>query len=185
VDSIERAQALAGNLLAEALPRRWRHVQAVASKAAEMADVRNVDREVLASSAWLHDVGYAPLLVRTGFHPLDGARFLQEQGIEIRTATLVARHSCAQVEARLRGLLDDLEAEFPELDRDLADVLCCADMTTSPDGVRVEVGERLKEIRERYGPGDVVTKFVDTAGGEITETVSRIERRCAAASQSR
>lgn len=185
MDSIERAQTVAGNLLAQALPRRWRHVQAVASKAAEMADVLGVDREVLASSAWLHDVGYAPLLVRTGFHPLDGARFLREQGIEIRTVTLVARHSCAQVEARLRGLLDDLEAEFPELDQDLADVLCCADMTTSPDGARVEVEERLREIRERYGPGDVVTRFVEVAAPEIIETVRRIETRCAAASQSR
>jgi hypothetical protein len=30
------------------------------------------DRPVLIAAAWLHDIGYAPGLPETGFHPLDG-----------------------------------------------------------------------------------------------------------------
>ena len=30
-------------------------------------------------AAWLHDVGYAPSLVETGLHALDGARFLRDR----------------------------------------------------------------------------------------------------------
>ncbi|WP_369938733.1 HD domain-containing protein [Plantactinospora sp. BB1] len=55
------------------MPRRWRHVQAVAAKAEEAAGaVPSSDRETLIAAAWLHDVGYSPGLVDTGFHSLDG-----------------------------------------------------------------------------------------------------------------
>jgi hypothetical protein len=53
--------------------------------------------------AYLHDIGYAPRLVRTGFHPLDGAEWLASMG-EIRLANLVAHHTGALHEAGERGL---------------------------------------------------------------------------------
>jgi hypothetical protein len=34
------------------------------------------DGDLLVSAALLHDIGYAPDLAMTGFHPLDGARYL-------------------------------------------------------------------------------------------------------------
>ena len=36
--------------------------------------------EVLTQAAVLHDVGYAPDVAITGFHPLDGARHLSRSG---------------------------------------------------------------------------------------------------------
>jgi hypothetical protein len=48
-------------------------------------------------------------------------------------------------------------------------------MTTGPDGERVDVVDRLAEIRARYGSGDVVTQFVDRAEPEIVSTVRRVE----------
>jgi HD superfamily phosphodiesterase len=46
------------------------HVQAVAARAAELAaSVEPVDRALLVAAAWLHDIGYAPDLIVTGFHP--------------------------------------------------------------------------------------------------------------------
>lgn len=60
---------------------------------------------------YLGNVGYAPDLVVTGFHPLDGARWTRDQGMDARLARLVAHHSCARYEARVRGLLDVLLAE--------------------------------------------------------------------------
>jgi putative nucleotidyltransferase with HDIG domain len=107
------ARELAGSELAVALPRRWLHVQAVAAQAARLSAVPGVARDVLVVAAWLHDIGYAPDLVDTGFHPIDGARFLRKLGADDRLVCLVAHHSCAVYEARVRGLEGVLLAEFP------------------------------------------------------------------------
>jgi len=122
-----------------------------------------LDRDELVSVAWLHDVGYAPQLRATGFHALDGARFLVSNGVSIEVATLVANHSCALIEAGIRGLDDDLRAEFPMRDDWATDALYYADMTCGPTGEIVTVEERLRESRGRYGPGHVVTRFIDAA----------------------
>jgi HD superfamily phosphodiesterase len=107
--AVDGARELACELLADALPRRWRHVQAV-GRQAEQIGGRAVgqDAGTLASAAWLHDVGYAPAVVDTGFHPLDGARWLRRVGVDERIATLVAYHSCAWFEAEERGLAEML-----------------------------------------------------------------------------
>src|SRR5690348_4418219 len=97
------------------MPRRWRHVRAVAGKAAKVAVcLAPGDRDVLAQAAWLHDVGYAAGLFKTGLHALDGARWLRAHGIAERVTALVAYHSCAIYEADERGLADQLRAEFVE-----------------------------------------------------------------------
>src|SRR5262245_35109668 len=110
----EAARQLADDCLSDLMPRRWRHVQAVASKAARVG--RRLfavnDGEVLVAAAWLHDVGYAPTLAATGFHPLDGARWLRSNGVDLRVASLVAYHSCAHIEADERGLAEELAREF-------------------------------------------------------------------------
>jgi HD superfamily phosphodiesterase len=73
VIAVEEARELARELLADALPRRWSHVQAVARQAERIGDqVVGQGAGTLAAAAWLHDVGYAPAVVDTGFHPLDG-----------------------------------------------------------------------------------------------------------------
>ena len=172
---VERARLLAESLLPRNLPSRWRHVQGVAVWAGQVTTwLDGVDGDLVAS-AWLHDIGYAPDLVVTGFHPLDGARYLRNERFGHRVAGLVAHHSYARIEAGLRGLGAVLDAEFPHEDSLTADVLCYCDMTVGPDGDRVDVAERLAEIRARYGPGDVVTRFVDRAEPEILATVRRVE----------
>ena len=94
---------MARGLLAEALPRRWTHVQGVAGKAERVAAFLALSDGVLVAAAWLHDVGYAPEVADTGFHPLDGARYLAGLGAPERVVNLVARHSYAILEAELRG----------------------------------------------------------------------------------
>ncbi|MET8834569.1 HD domain-containing protein [Micromonospora sp. NPDC004540] len=108
------AAEVAEEHLAVALPRRWRHVRAVGAKSRRMERlVRPEERDLLVAAAWLHDIGYAPAIVDTGFHALDGARWLMRQGFTPRLAGLVANHSCASYEAAERGLAEDLAAEFP------------------------------------------------------------------------
>ena len=177
---IADAEALARRLLAS-LPRRLAHVSSVARLSEGVASDLGVERVPLVASAWLHDIGYSPEVVATGFHPLDGARFLRDERASAALVGLVAHHSFALVEADLRGLRSVLESEYP-YDTSLPhDVLCYCDMTTGPDGQRVTAQERLSEIRARYGPTDIVTKFVGLAEQRIVETVERVEARLAAA----
>jgi hypothetical protein len=50
-------------------------------------------------------------------------------------------------------------------------------MTTGPDGQDFDVIDRLNEIRARYGPEDVVTRFVNRAERDIIGAVRRTEAR--------
>ena len=93
----------------------------VARAQALAAIVPEDDREVLIAAAYLHDIGYAPELVVTGFHPLDGARWLRAEGYE-RLACLVAHHSGARFEAQLKGFAEALDA-FAQEHSPTADVL--------------------------------------------------------------
>jgi hypothetical protein len=171
------AHELAARYLAESLPSRWSHVQGVAARAWEVADVVADERDVLVSAAWLHDLGYAPELVETGFHPLDGARYLRRLGADDRLCGLVAHHSAALVEADQRGLVDQLNAEFPREQSSVGDALWYADLTVGPDGESVTVEERLAEIIERYGTGHVVSLSVEKARPELLAAASRTEQR--------
>jgi hypothetical protein len=168
------SEQLARRALALPLPRRWSHVQGVARQAENVGG-----SQLLVSAAWLHDIGYAPALVDTGFHPVDGARYLRRNGIDERIVSLVAHHSCAYIERDLRGLPASIAAEFlrhPDLPHD---ELCYCDLTTGPDGEQVTVEQRLAEIRKRYPDGDVVRRFIDVAEDEMVATVRLVERRLA------
>ena len=94
--------------------------------------------------------------------------------------SLVAYHSCAQIEAGVRGLGGELAAEFSPADPQLTDALLYCDMTTGPDGDYVRPADRLVEIRGRYGPDDEVTRFVELAAPEILATAGRVETMLAA-----
>lgn len=171
---VSDALDLAESRLAASLPRRWRHVQSVARRARWVAKTLALPED-LVSAAWLHDIGYAPELVKTGFHPLDGARFLRGIGVDEQVVSLVAYHSCARIEADVRGLGSELTSEFSAADVPLTDALLYCDMTTGPDGDYVRPADRLVEIRGRYGPDHEVTRFVERAASEILATAGRLE----------
>lgn len=180
---VAEARRLAEAHLAGTLDRRWRHVQAVAVRAEEVAAALEMDRELLVGAAWLHDIGYAPEASDTGFHPLDGARLLRSLDIDERVVVLVAHHSCATIEANERGLENELRREFPIESGPVADALWFCDMTTGPDGERLSVDERLAEIRRRYGAEHVVTRFVNRAEVAIRGAADRTEQRLRAAEE--
>jgi putative nucleotidyltransferase with HDIG domain len=136
-DLVAWAAKLAGEKLAEVLPRRWAHVRGVGQGARVAAPLFSVDDgKLLVGAALLHDIGYAPDLARTGFHALDGARYLRRVGSPDRLVNLVAHHSCARLEAEVRGLSGEL-VEFADERTPLRDALWWADMTTTPDGGRL------------------------------------------------
>lgn len=159
------------------LPRRWAHSQGVALRATELAGILGGDAALLESAAILHDVGYAPRLGLTGFHPLDGARFLRDiHQADERLVRLVANHSFALLEADERALRAVLQAEFPLLnDQFLVDALVWCDMTTTPTGERTTATDRVAEIIRRYGADSVVGRFIRGASSEISVAVARVE----------
>jgi len=172
------AQDLACILLADALPRRWAHVQGVAARARSLAPAISPDTGLLEAAAWLHDIGYLPELAETGLHGLDGARYLRDiQHAEPMLCRLVAHHSCAVIEAEERGLADTLNREFTPPPQPLADALTFCDMTTSPDGERVHVHNRLAEIHDRYGTGHLVSRSIRRATPLILEAVGQVNAR--------
>lgn len=85
------------------LGNRWLHVQGVVETARCVGEMfGEEDRSYLIDAAYSNDIGFAPSLMKTGFHPLDGARYLHSLGYE-RLACLVAYYSAARFEAQLRG----------------------------------------------------------------------------------
>jgi len=157
VDVAAKRRWLAGHaprelarLLLSPLGDRWAHTQAAAAQAERGAvTVPARDRGLVIAAAWLHDIGYAAPLHDTGFHPLDGARYMRRIGAPMRLAALVAHHSEADLLAEARGLLDQLE-EFPREQLLVTDVLAYADMTAGPAGQVMSVPDRLADIRARH-----------------------------------
>lgn len=176
-DRVDWARAQAEQFMST-LGRRWAHVQAVGARAASLP-FEGGDRELLVAAAYLHDIGYAPEIAATGFHPLDGARHLLSLGKE-DLARLVAHHTNARHEARLRGI-EDYEDEFPFGGTLLDDALTFCDLSTSPDGQIVTIEERVAEIVERYSPDHVVARTVLTGMPGFERGRERVRRHCAEA----
>lgn len=178
-ESANEMRRVAEQFLATALPRRWRHVQAVGAKAEYLAGVLDdpADRRDLIGAAWLHDIGYATELAATGLHALDGGRWIRANSFSERIACLVAHHSCAMFEAEERGLADVLREEFDQEQSPTVDALWYSDMTTGPDGQDLSVKARLAEVRSRYGPEHLVTRFWARAEPVLLDAVSRTEHR--------
>src|SRR3954470_6327027 len=136
---------LEADRLLSPLGDRWSHTLGVVHRARALASTAPTDdRPTFIAAAYLHDIGYAPELEDTGFHPLDGARWLRACGHE-RLACLVAHHSGARFEAEARGLGDALDV-FPEERSVVADLLTYCDLTTDADGRAITFSARLAAI---------------------------------------
>lgn len=170
---VERAWQVAQSRLSELVPR-WSHVQGVAAAAERIRGRFDAERgNYLVAAAWTHDIGYAPSVRVTGFHPLDGARFLRDQDFPESVVSLVAFHSGAPEEASVRDI--DGLSEFAAPDRDVLDALTFCDLTTGPDGSAVAARDRLNEVLARYGPDDPVYRAVNSSREDLLAAVGRVE----------
>jgi HD domain len=174
------AEGIARALLENPVPYRWVHSQGVAATAWTLAPVLGRHSDAVTAAAWLHDIGYSPALHDSGFHPLDGARYLRDvQHAGPLVCRLVAHHSCAAIEAAERGLAADLLREFKPASRGLTDALIYCDMTTGPQGQPMSVEQRLAEIGDRYGPDHVVTRALARSAPELAASVARVAHKLA------
>lgn len=176
MDLVDHATLVAQEALARALPERWMHVLGVRDRVISVKNIcQENEKEILVASALLHDIGYSPVAKKSGFHPIDGAEYLKDQGFPARLCSLVANHSCARIEAEMRGL-SDWHSKWKDEDTFIRDALWWADMTTTPTGEVTDINKRIEEIKKRYGFGSLVSKFIDQARPELLAAVDRVEK---------
>ena len=96
--------------------------------------------------------GTPPTWCRPGFTRWTERASPRCAGFDGQVVSLVAYHSCARVEADVRGLGAELAAEFTPAGPLLTDALLYCDMTIGPDGDYVRPADRLAEIRGRDSP---------------------------------
>jgi HD domain len=175
---LEEARSIAERLLAP-LGDRWRHARAVGQRAQEVGRILSEpERRFLVAAAYLHDVGYAPALRRTGLHQLDGAHYVRSLGQE-RLASLIAHHSESRFEVQLRGFGDELGLYEREASW-TTDALTYCDLTTGPLGQPMTLDERITEVEQRYGQGEIVTALRQATpylAAAVARTQERL-RRC-------
>jgi hypothetical protein len=173
---VDHARTVAHDALRE-LSTRWRHTVGVAARAAELAvTVEPADRDLLVATAWLHDIGYGPALVERGFHPLDGARFLDRQGWSARLCGLVAHHSGAWFVACELGLEREL-TRFGWENSPVSEALTYADQTTGPDGRRMPIRQRIAEAAHRHGAHSPQARARARRQAYLLAIAARVERR--------
>src|SRR2546421_11909589 len=172
---LEWAEEQARSLLSP-LGDRWLHTKGVVERAQDIGKAFNEeDRVLLIAAAYLHDIGYAPSLNRTDFHPLDGANYLLAHN-QPRLASLVAYHSEAQYEAQLRGLTTELD-KIPQEHSAIADALTYCDMTTGPTGSPMSFEERLSDIFQRYDKTHIVNQAMHQALPSLALSIKHTQDR--------
>ena len=167
------ARQLSEELLANDTDR-WKHVQGVVGVAREVVnDLTSAEQDIVVAAAWLHDIGYAPALLDTGMHALDGALHLARLSLPADLVGLVAFHTGAVFEAEERGLHEAM-AMFTAPPADLLDRLTVADLSVGPEGQRVAPAERIEEILDRYDPHDPVHRAVTRSRADLLRAVERV-----------
>lgn len=175
-EQLIKQAAQEASLLLEPLGKRWRHTLGVVKQARFVGQAfEEKDRLYLIAAAYLHDIGYAPSLQKTGFHPLDGATYVREIFGNERLASLVAYHSEAQIEAQLRGYASALD-RFPREHSAVADALTYCDMTTSPTGKSITFEERITDILSRYSETSIVAQSIQQAKPSLLADVEHIQQ---------
>jgi len=150
-------------------------LQAVGQLAEALGDCCELPEHVIVA-AWLHDVGYAPSLVATRLHALDGARFLREQGAAEEVVRLVGWHTGAAFEAEERGLADEWSTIPAPLGVGL-DALTMIDLSTGPDGSPMIETARLSEVLRRYAADDPVHRAVKRSTPSLLAASHRAKAR--------
>ena len=144
--------------------------------AAASLRLRGLDADRVVAAAWLHDIGYAPTLRVSGFHPLDGAMHLTVLGWDDAVVRLVAHHSFARMSAPWYGVAAELAA-LATPDPLEHDVLAFADVTAGVDGFGAAPADRILEMRLRHAAeGPVPAAVRERRYRRLLQTADRVSR---------
>jgi len=152
---VSRARTRAAEVLSDD-PLVLEHSARTARRAAVLSHhIPGSQATDVVAAAWLHDIGYAPHLRRTGFHPLDGALFLMGEDWPERIVRLVAHHSLAALEAPFYGVGHHLGVIEVVTGID-ADILVSADLAAGVGDPTPTIEERLEAMRLTAGQVSLV-----------------------------
>ncbi len=130
------SQDCARTLLESHAPSAWERSSLAAAQAARVVEALDRPRgEMIISAAWLHAIGEAPSIPRTGFAAVDGAVHLLAEGWPTPVVNLVAH----QGQARLIAPAYDATERLALFDRiqgwpsDILDYSITMSLTGSPE----------------------------------------------------
>jgi predicted hydrolase (HD superfamily) len=156
---VTRARAVAADVLRDDAALH-EHAARTAHAAAALAQrIRGSNPADVTAAAWLHDIGYASSVRRTGFHPLDGALFLIKDRWPERIVRLVAHHSLAALEAPFWGVGHHMNVIEPVVGVD-ADILVAADLTGGAGTPTPSLHDRLEALRLADESDDLIPSDV-------------------------
>lgn len=162
---------------------RQAHSLAVGRRADQLAidhDLPEPDRLLVVDAAYLHDIGYSRHCAATGWHPLDGARWLTANGWPAPICRLVLWHTASWHEGQLRGLYAAAVDEYgpPSSTGSVLDaIIAAADLTTDPGGQPTTIDARLAEVRHRYPADSLVVRALDLAEPNMRDLHRRAQAR--------
>lgn len=112
----------------------------------------------------LHDIGYSPKCVSTGFHPLDGALYLAATSQYSDTQLYaILMHSNAddlvKYQSETTQALFHYVLKTINKDKSILELVTLADGITDGKGNLVTPLERIADISERYGEDNHVTQI--------------------------
>ena len=90
-------------------------------------------------------------------------------------ASLIAHHSESRFEVQLRGFRHELDL-YKREESWTADALIYCDLTTGPLGQPMTLEERIAEVEQRYGQGDIVTALRQATPSLAAAVASTQER---------
>ena len=155
IPTLQQARDLATEILGDQGTRlahvltAGRVAHTVGSTLAAAGLLDRADSHLLEVAATVHDIGYAPKLRTTGFHPLDGGLHILGLGWSARLANLVANRSCALITAP-PAVRAELSSRFPAEPGLLPDALAFSDMHSSPTGDVISTEDRLADVAIRH-----------------------------------
>lgn len=157
-------------------PARLKHVYRVAEKVRETAIRLNrrhpemqIDENLAYCAGLLHDIGYNKKIAQTGLHPLDGCRFLEEQGYPL-LGELILGHGCAPEQATMRGL-----AGVTVSHHIIAKLVTYWDMHVKMDGELVSYEERMRDMVARLGADALLVRAQKMGDNRIRAIIQEID----------
>ncbi|MFF0818334.1 HD domain-containing protein [Rhodococcus sp. NPDC003318] len=173
---VTAAESLTHRLLDENRGR-LHHCAGVAARARALTPTVAPDEgEILVAAAWLHDIGYSTRVRESGFHPLDGARYLRRHHWPALVCDLVAHHSGSRFVAVILDLTGAL-AEFTHREDALSDALTVADKTTGPDGAEIDLDARMRGMLSRHDPASPTARAHGEREPYFRAAFDRVEHR--------
>jgi hypothetical protein len=154
----------------EATSTRLAHIQRVVANA-EIVESRETFGGRLILAAAYHDIGYAPDLAVTRFHPVDSALIATADGLPPTVVEAVLHHTGAHGEAsRARP---DLLIHYPTgcemMSSYLSRALTFCDLHAGPDGEACTVAQRLADIRHRHAENTALLDNIAAHEGRFLE----------------